>query len=349
MSLSPPTPSTDPRTAPSAIASTGPDVRPEPSGLPPLLHAGAAADPADWVTAHRDALRAAVAEHGAVLVRGLAIGDPARVGEVLRRLGAPAVTEREGFAPRSSYASGVYSASRWPPNQPMCMHHELSYTLSFPSLLLFACRTAPTGGGATSVADSAAVFDALPSAVRERFVREGWLLARSYGNDIGPSTREAFGTDEPHLIEHYCRTNAIATAWQPDGTLRTRQRRSAVLHHPATGRRCWFNQIAFLSEWTLDAEVRDYLLAEHGPDGLPFNTFHGNGDPIDPETVRAVNAVYEAHTVSRPWQEGDLLIVDNLRTAHGRGAFHGPRDVVVAMGGPLHPDDCLPTIEVTQP
>ncbi|MFD3757680.1 TauD/TfdA family dioxygenase [Streptomyces sp. NPDC058622] len=333
---------------PSPAPSPSPDGRPRP-GLPPLLYADAPAGAAGWVAGNRDALRAAVAGHGAVLVRGLGIREPGQVGEILDGFGAPPVGDTEAFAPRRTYANGVYSSSPWPSNQPMCMHHELSYTLAFPSVMMFACLGAPTAGGATAVADSADVFDALPPAVTERFVREGWLLARSYGNDIGASTAEAFGTDDPRAIERYCRANAIDLSWQPDGTLHTRQRRSAVLRHPVTGRRCWFNQIAFLNEWTIDPEVHDYLIAEYGADGLPFNTFHGNGDPVSPETVHLIDTAYKAHAAGRPWQEGDLLILDNLRTAHSREAFQGPRDVVVAMGGPLHPNDCSPTIEVTRP
>ena len=28
-----------------------------------------------------------------------------------------------------------------------------------------------------------------------------------------------------------------------------------------------------------------------------------------------------------PWQDGDLMLVDNIRTAHSREAFEGPREV----------------------
>lgn len=59
--------------------------------------------------------------------------------------------------------------------------------------------------------------------------------------------------------------------------------------------------------------------------------------------------MYEAHTVRRPWQTGDLLLLDNLRTAHAREPFRGPRNVVVAMADPLRLPDCAPTIEVTVP
>ncbi|WP_328381301.1 amino acid adenylation domain-containing protein [Streptomyces sp. NBC_00400] len=323
-----------------------PDLESVP-GRTPMLRLDTTADAASWAAEHRDAVRAAVLEHGAVLVRGLELRHAAEVGAVVQRLGLAPVTERESFAPRQTYSEGVYSSSKWPPNQPMCMHHELSYTLEFPGLMLFACLGAPTGGGATGVADSTAVLDALPPELTERFEREGWLLTRSYHDEIGASLPEAFGTDDRSAIERYCRAHAIECAWQPDGGLRTQQRRSAVVRHPVSGRRCWFNQIAFLNEWTMAPEVREYLIDEYGTDGLPFNTRYGNGDPLTEDTVQLLNKVYEAHTVRRPWQAGDLLLVDNVRTAHSREPFEGPREVVVAMAGPLRLADCSPTVEVT--
>jgi alpha-ketoglutarate-dependent taurine dioxygenase len=140
------------------------------------------------------------------------------------------------------------------------MHHELSFRLEVPSLLLFACLSAPTRGGATAVSDSPTVLNALPNDLTERFERDGWILTRSYNDEIGATLAEAFGTEDRGTIESYCRANAIGFEWQPDGELRTRQRRSAVVRHPMTGQRCFFNQIAFLNEWTIDPEVREYLV-----------------------------------------------------------------------------------------
>jgi alpha-ketoglutarate-dependent taurine dioxygenase len=256
--------------------------------------------------------------------------------------------EREAFAARTRYADGVYSASKWPPNQQMCMHHELSYALEVPSLVLFACLTAPKAGGATPVADSPAVLQALPADLVERFERAGWLLIRNYNDEIGASFAEAFGTDDRGAVERYCRANAITFEWQPDGGLRTWQRRSAVARHPRTGERCWFNQIAFLNEWTIDPEVREYLVDEYGEDGLPFNTRFGNGDPIDADVVQTINGVYEANTVREPWQAGDLLLVDNLRTAHARESFEGPREVVVALADPVRLPGAAPANDVAR-
>ncbi|MFC5719457.1 TauD/TfdA family dioxygenase [Streptomyces gamaensis] len=319
------------------------DVRP---GAPALLRAEST-DPRAWAAGHREALRAAVAEHGAVLVRGLRLRDADTTAAVARELTCDLMTEeKESFAPRQRLADGVYSATKWPQNQQMCMHHELSYALEFPGLMLFACARAPQEGGATAVADGPTVLRALPEKLVDRFEREGWLLTRTYNDEIGASVAEAFGTDDRGAVEGYCRANGIEFAWQSDGGLRTRQRRSAVVRHPVTGRRCWFNQIAFLSEWTIAPEVREYLVDVYGAEGLPFNTFFGNGDPLDEDIVQLLNEVYEEHTLREPWQDGDLLLVDNIRTAHSREPFEGPREVFAALADTVRLADCSPTVEV---
>ncbi len=315
-------------------------------GKPPVLRAEATGDAARWSAEHRNALRAVVAEHGALLVRGLGLRDAAGTEAVFRQLGS-LKTETEAFAPRQRYAHGVYSSSKWPYNQPMCMHHELSYVLEPPALMLFACLVPATDGGATPVADSPTVLNALPADLVERFERVGWLLIRNYNNDIGASVAEAFGADDRRAVESYCRANAIQFEWQSNGGLRTWQRRSAVVRHPRTGQRCWFNQIAFLNEWTMDPELREYLVDIYGEDGLPFNTRFGNGDPIGADVIQLIDEVYEKNTARERWQSGDLFLVDNVRTAHGRESFEGPREVLVAMADAVHVADCSPTIEVT--
>jgi alpha-ketoglutarate-dependent taurine dioxygenase len=319
------------------------DLRPS---RPPVRYVQRCEDSRIWAGAHRDMVRSAVTAHGSLLVRGLRLRDANEVGAVFAGLGAGLMTEREAFAPRVSHGDGVYSATKWPAHQQMCMHHELSFTLEFPGLMLFACLTAPATGGATALADAATVLEALPGDLVARFEREGWMLTRCYNDEIGASYAEAFGTDDRAAVERYCRANAIDFAWQPEGGLRTRQRRSAVVRHPLIGQRCWFNRVAFLNEWTLDPEVREFLVDVYGVDGLPFTTRFGNGDPIGEDVVALLNEVYQAHTVREPWQAGDLLLVDNIRTAHAREAYTGPREVLVGLADAVGLAACSPTIVV---
>jgi alpha-ketoglutarate-dependent taurine dioxygenase len=321
------------------------DVNLQP-GKPPIVQAGGTDDAAAWAAQHREPLRAAVMEHGSILLRGLGVRDAAAASAVFRCLSDGLMTEKEPFAARQAYPEGVYSSSTWPSNQPMCMHHEQSYRIEFPGLMLFACLAAPGTGGATAVADSPTVLGALPAELVERFEREGWWLIRNYNEEIGGSYADAFGTEDRGSVESYCRANAIEFEWRPDGTLRTRQRRSAVVHHPVTGKRCWFNQIAFLNEWTMSPDVHEYLVDVYGADGLPFNTCFGNGDRIGADIVETINEIYEANTAREAWQVGDLMIIDNVRTAHSREPFEGPREVLVGLADAVRLADCSPTMEV---
>ena len=110
---------------------------------------------------------------------------------------------------------------QWPPNQPMCMHHELSYRLDFPGLMQFACLSAPTQGGATGVADAAAVLDALPGPLVERLEREGrmtdagravierakadgsWSLLDDVENLVVPDDLAAALAERPPARDHF--------------------------------------------------------------------------------------------------------------------------------------------------
>ncbi|MDJ0382297.1 amino acid adenylation domain-containing protein [Streptomyces sp. G-G2] len=334
-------PATAPATTAAAAATA--DARAVPyevtrtEGRPAVLtlDGPAPADPAAWAAAHRARLRATVAEHGALLVRGLGLADARAVAAVSREVLHEVMTEREGFAVRRRLADGVYSSSEWPADQPMCMHHELSYAREVPGTLLFACLTAPDSGGITGVADSADVLEALPAGLVSRFETQGWRLDRNYTDTVGVSLADAFGTADRAAVEAYCARRGITSSWQQGGDLRTSQRAAAVLTHPLTGRRGWFNQIAFLNEWTLDPLIREYLTFEFGDDGLPFNSTYGSGAHLDEDTVLAINAVYEKHTLREPWRAGDLLIVDNLRMAHSREPYEGNREIAVVLGDPV--------------
>ncbi|MET8331367.1 TauD/TfdA family dioxygenase [Streptomyces sp. NPDC005181] len=301
------------------------------------LEAGPVPDAESWISEHSTQIRNSVTTYGAVLVRGLPISDRAAAVAAVRAVIGDGMAEREGFAPRDAYGDGVYSSSHWSADQPMCMHHELSYVATPPRLLAFACVTPPATGGITALADARAVLSDLPADLVERFERHGWRLTRSYNPLVGTPWQDAFGTKDRSEVERYCEENGLEAVWQGDDALSTVQTRPAVVAHPDSGERCWFNQIAFLNEWTMEPEVREFLIEEFGPEGLPFNTFCGDGSPLDRATIDHINEVYEKHTVREPWQRGDLLVVDNIRTAHSREPFKGEREIIVGLGEPFRP------------
>ena len=71
------------------------------AGRAPLLNVEHGHDPVRWAEENREALRAAVDEHGAVLVRGLGLRDPAEVAATFQRLASGGLMpDREAFASR---------------------------------------------------------------------------------------------------------------------------------------------------------------------------------------------------------------------------------------------------------
>lgn len=318
--------------SPTAIDPSGARTTP---AVPPITQVPGSPPAAAWAREHRDEVWQALDRHGVLLVRGLDWHRPEDIGILTRALGSTLMVEREGFAPRRALPGGTYGASEWPPDQPMCLHHELSYRVEVPSLMIVGCRRPPASGGATPVADARSVLAVMPSDIVGAFESGGWTLARTFGEDLGVPPAEAFGTDAPVEIAAYCALHGIALDPQADGVLRTRQRRSATVRHPGSGERVWFNQIAFLNSWTMDPLVREYLVDTYGADRLPFDTTYGDGRPIERDTVDRINDCYQRHAMREPWQQGDLLLIDNIRTAHGRDPHTGERDVVVALADPV--------------
>ncbi|GAA3508075.1 hypothetical protein FHR32_007562 [Streptosporangium album] len=127
--------------------------------------------------------------------------------------------------------------------------------------------------------------------------------------------------------------------------LRTVQRRSATIRHPGTGEEVWFNHTVFWNEWSLDEEIREVFVEDLGHENLPFNTAYGDGEPISKEDVEAIDEAYRQATVRETWRPGDILIVDNILSAHARESFKGPRKIVVTMGDPVPLDACEPTVQ----
>ncbi|MFF7365705.1 TauD/TfdA family dioxygenase [Streptomyces sp. NPDC008125] len=295
-----------------------------------------------WLASQRPAIQAELHRSGAVMLRGLPVTDATTFARARDALIAERAGYKEKATPRTDFGEGVFSSTDLPAVQPIRLHNENSYTLDFPGVLLFGCVTAPETGGATTVGDMRRALAELPPELTARFAEAGWLLVRNYSDLAGMPWRKAFSADRPEDAEEYCDAHAIGCEWLDEETLRTRQRRAAIITHPVTGDRVWFNHFAFWNARTLDEDVRDVLIDTFGADGLPFNTYLGDGTALTDAEVDAVNEVYRSVTVRETWRAGDLMLVDNILCAHGREAFTGDRKILVAMGEPVPLSDCSP-------
>ena len=74
------------------------------------------------------------------------------------------------------------------------------------------------------------------------------------------------------------------------------------------------------------------LLHLFGEEGLPRNVYYGDGGRISSDEMAELVRTYEDGAVDFRWEEGDVLLVDNMLVAHGRRPYVGERKIVVAMG-----------------
>lgn len=233
--------------------------------------------------------------------------------------------------PRDELTEGVYTSTEYPAHQVIPLHNEQAYTLNWPLKIWFHCVTASEVGGETPIADSRKVYQKISPEIRERLQKHGLLYVRNYGNGLDLPWQKAFGTDNKSQVEKFCDENKIEFSWKDDGELQTKQICQVVAKHPKTNEMVWFNQAHLFHVSNLDENIRETLISIVGMENLPRNVYYGDGTPIEYETLDHIRAVLDECQVSFPWNQGDIMMLDNMLTAHGRSSFSGERKVIVAM------------------
>jgi alpha-ketoglutarate-dependent taurine dioxygenase len=304
---------------------------PEGATLPTVVEpAAAGGDLPAWAGAHADRLRTELRRSGALLLRGAGIAS-AEEFERLAGLFVGRLLRDNGEHPRAAVTGGVYTPVFFAPEEKLLWHNENSFNARGPARILFCCLRPATSGGRTPVVDSRAVYAELDPALREEFVRKGVRYVRTYGTGLGLDWREVFRTTDRAEVEARCAADGMSFCWRGEG-LRTSCVRPAALRHPVTGELSWFNQAQHWHPSCLGDRVRASLLASLGAGELPRTCTFGDGTPIPDDAMAAVLATYARLEVGLDWEQGDVMVLDNVLTAHARDPFTGPRRLLVAMG-----------------
>jgi alpha-ketoglutarate-dependent taurine dioxygenase len=299
----------------------------------------AGVDLVQWCASHREWIGRELLAHGGLLFRGFAIGSPAELERLVAALSGDLLEYSYRSTPRSDVEGRIYTSTEYPADQSIPMHNEMSYSRSWPMKIWFLCAQPAADGGETPIADSRGVYARIDPEVREAFARQGVMYVRNYGGGLDLPWQEVFQTGDREEVEGYCATAGIELEWRGGDRLRTRQVCQAVAVHPATGEPVWFNQAHLFHVSSLAPGVRELLLSSVPEDELPRNAYFGDGSPIPAAILDRISAAYDAESVVFPWQAGDILLLDNMLTAHGRRPFSGPRKVLVGMAEPAGGDD----------
>jgi alpha-ketoglutarate-dependent taurine dioxygenase len=284
-----------------------------------------------WAAANSDFIETYLLRNGAILFRDFGLATVEAFEQLIEAVSGPLLDYSYRSTPRHIVSGRIYSSTEYPSDQTIPLHNENSYTRNWPMKLSFFAEQVAEKGGETPIADCRRVYKALAPEIRECFGRNGLMYVRNYGTGLDLSWQEVFQTSNKAMVEDYCRRARMEFEWVGEHQLRTRQRAPVVETHPRTGELVWFNQAHLFHVSRLSAEVRDWLLAAYGEQNLPRNVYFADGSQIDAALLDEITQVYNDHSVVFPWCEGDVLMLDNMLTAHGRKPFVGKRKVVVGI------------------
>ncbi len=291
-------------------------------------------DLVEWAAANKDAIESYLLRNGAILFREFRISGLEHFERLIAAACDPSLVDSYLSRSRQPSRGRVYSSAEYPAHQCITLHNESSAARNWPMKLFFFVQRIGEKGGETPIADTRRIYEAIAPEIRECFVRKGLMYVRNYGAGFDLPWQEVFQTSSKAVVEDSCRKSQLEFEWIGEDQFRTRQRCNAVERHPRTGENVWFNQAHLFHVSRLPTEVREWLLAAFGEHNLPRNVYFADGTPIESAVLDEIIRVCEQQSIVYAWNEGDVLLLDNMLTAHGRKPFLGDRKVVVRIAEP---------------
>jgi alpha-ketoglutarate-dependent taurine dioxygenase len=286
---------------------------------------------AAWARKNREYIEEELVRHGAILFRGFGVRGIEgfeEIGEAVSK----GLYERYGDLPREREGGKVYGSTPYPAGEAILFHNESSHLKSWPMKILFHCVRAARRGGQTPLVDCRRLYGRLREELRKEFKARKLMYVRNFGEGLDVRWEEFYGTNSREEVQRQCRETGTEWEWKQAGGLRTRQVRDAVARHPLSGEDVFFNQVQLHHVSCLNEEVRRAVEMMYGEEDLPRNVYWGDGEAIGDELMKEVGRMYEQEAITFVWEEGDVLLLDNMLMAHGRRPFEGERKIVVAMG-----------------
>jgi alpha-ketoglutarate-dependent taurine dioxygenase len=249
---------------------------------------------------------------------------------------------------RPLLAPNVAPANEAPPHILIYNHNESPQVPHAPEYIFFYAHVAPKSGGETPISSSLELFQRaqleLPDFI-EALTTKGILsrvtykVAPQYSG--GSTLRQAFGKhildgdDAPTRrakieaqLRRYSRGEFTTWEWLDDeeGTLIVQHRLPAVRTQQGSGLPTLFTGLA--AYWK-NARVNNVSVTARGRNNVTKQLF-GDGEEIPDEWLEGLARITDEIRVLHRWEEGDVLVYDNVVAQHGRQPWEGEqRDRVV--------------------
>ena len=278
---------------------------------------------------------------GALLMRDTGLSSPHEFAAFLQAIDFHPHSYVGGTTPRTEYAAGVYSATDLPPDRCILLHQEMAYLDEVPDYVAFYCQEPAEHGQKTNLIGDMRIFtEGLPAHFTRRFHGRRARLRRRLpparaSNGVytdKKSWQESLGTADRREAERIARQRGWELAWTDDEWLEITQEPARFFRsHPIHGELWCTQALTFQPESLRLAAERDGRQADAERMAHTMAIME-DGTSITVEECRAwFRMVCELET---PYAlgRGDVIILDNMLTAHGRSTFTGSRRLFAALG-----------------
>jgi hypothetical protein len=284
-----------------------------------------------WLTAERKWLVDEASACGAILFRGFAVRTAEDFDRFVAAFDLPnfAYDESLSNAVRINRTPRVFTANEAPPSVNILLHHEMAQTPVWPSKLFFFCERPSERGGATPICRSDVLWERLLDACPE-FAHDCSTKGLRYSNvmpsqsdfasGMGRSWQSTLRAATPADAERRLHSLGYSWEWLPDASLRATTPILPAVRDLGGGRKSFFNQLIAASRGWKDARN----------DPSKSITF-GDGSPLDRDAATLAAEIADELTFDIVWQQGDVALVDNFATMHGRRTFDGTRKVLASL------------------
>jgi len=310
-----------------------------------------------FVTAERNRLRDEMLKRGGILLRGFEVNEPAGFAEIIGALGyRPEEENPFDTSPRSKVAENVYTSTDTPDAYPILAHNENSFLNERPRMISFFCLVEPRRYGETPLFDSRAAAIALDPGVRAKLEEKKVCYRRrlpkkrpGWAPVMNRDWEEAFGTGDRDEIGVMMTAQGMTCHWHPNGrVLHTENVVNPLPRHPDTGDQCLnlqaFHRTSILQD--LDevrprqsrlhnASLKMGLRILYALDVMPVQILYGDRTPIPADEMAEIRRATWDHSVLFRWKKGDVLVLDNILTGHGRMNVEGPRKILASFADPV--------------
>lgn len=301
----------------------------------------------NWLIAHKSELLELISEEAAILLRDFPVDSSEEFAQIVQTILGEPISYVGGDGSRKSVSKGVYTSTEGPPKFKIPLHNELSCTNNPVRFICFYCDIAPEQGtGQTLLGKTLEVhqeifnrkhiwdfFDGKNILYITRHPPAGNLFSRV--NVTHKTWPEVFETTDRAKVEEICKEKGFKYQWLGDWIEVVRvvpAIKDADSNFPFP---YWFNQIQLYhhNKRLLGGAVNQllYHILYKDPLKRNYDVQLSGGIKIPKKIMYDIWDILDNKTVYFDWQEGDVLIIDNIKGMHGRAPCKGSRRILVSM------------------